>query len=91
MAVTPQPSPAKPTIPQNAIALDLDPQSCVCHLGQVDVALLSLPNVWRLDWNTEIFRVWMLFRDADTPRPTDAQISEAIAATDVELKAIHRP
>lgn len=88
---TPAPPATQPAIvvSQDGIAIDLDPQSCVCHLSQVDLALLQLPGVARLDWDADIFRVTMHF--LDDRRPTDKEIRDAMETTDVRLKAIHRP
>ena len=62
---------------------------CVCHLGNVEFALLQLPGVASIDWDVEHHTALMIF--IDDRRPTDDSIRAAIADFGVEISSIQRP
>lgn len=76
-------------VPKDRILVKFQTLSCVCSLGDIEYALLDLPEVSALDWDVADNRVWLIF--LDERRPTDDAIRECVRYSPVRIKEIIRP
>lgn len=78
-----------PDIAANTILIRFKTLDCVCHLGNVEFALLQLPGVESVDWDIDHNSATLIFMD--DRRPADPSIHDAIADFGVEIASIVRP
>lgn len=76
-------------IPHDRILVQFRSLDCVCNLGDIEYALLELPEVSALQWDFSANRVWLIF--LDEPRPTDDAIRACVRNSPLQIKGIHRP